>query len=891
MISTQRSESPNTDCYTSSAQEEDVVDSDQASQDSFLTGIINQQQHHPQQFRGLLDQNEQQLEQQQHLDQSIGKSLAFRVLVDIFEDSKEPRACVVHIFATNTVEDFKCALEKLEGIPVSRQRVVFSGQQLENARHMTFDPNASASSVGDGYQIRPGDTCTLVVLTSTQAAAAAALASVSLTATASSLSSSMKNNRGKSAARNRRGPERTKVQRHTRLKGQSSSPSSSSLKKLVGHTHTRLRLRVKPTVSEIRAGSLTPVWASTRRVTKPSKKFRPTHYHPFGEKSEDTFMKSTMVNGGLHPYLFDRQKKIPQILQQKQHRRPQTAHNTSSTVPLARSLGLPESDVEWEMALTHQFKTLYFQLNEKNRSRVLNDLIVHSSHQNVHAAAATSNNSSRSNGASSNSRLRATIDDHLANEPLPRPSSSNKLNMSSRGGGGGGSSGHRRMKMSERAELRDRIYQLQRLSSTQKDELTALHEKYTTLKETSRSHIAATKVQLKQTQMELRERIQREIEGALLNPEEAKNMLDERSAFQRQIDELEQQVNALRQHVQERKEVRKEVRKEDDKNTDDPPRTDTRHSASRNIAHPNTEQKRIEEKKETPRGNSRDSRDPKDNNKHEHHPDHPDHRDDARHNHRGHHGHRNHRDGQDDNGDHHDRHNRHDRSRSSNRNRHHISQQQQQQHSSPHQESREHQQQSRSTPPSLPSTSRENTPDGPLSRSRSHPDLSASSEPLHSSTGNARPHSESSDESSRRSTSQRNTPRRSNGNTEVEHQEPRSESNADNIADQMVRLRNHVKKEMDNVIPRILQSASSLENVDPYGEDFMAWARSVVSNGSRTDEQMSRQGRHLLKAVATLGRCDGLSSRSVCISLKTLHVLTTSIIYPHIIYTAAANLQ
>ena len=51
-------------------------------------------------------------------------------------------------------------------------------------------------------------------------------------------------------------------------------------------------------------GGLTPVWAISRKATKPSDTFRPTHYHPFGEKSEESFMKSTLVNGGLHPYLY-----------------------------------------------------------------------------------------------------------------------------------------------------------------------------------------------------------------------------------------------------------------------------------------------------------------------------------------------------------------------------------------------------------------------------------------------------------------------------------------------------------------------------------------------------------------------------------------------------------
>jgi len=77
-----------------------------------------------------------------------------------------------------------------------------------------------------------------------------------------------------------------------------------------------------------------------------------------------------------------------------------------------------------------------------------------------------------------------------------------------------------------------------------------------------------------------------------------------------------------------------------------------------------------------------------------------------------------------------------------------------------------------------------------------------------------------------------------------------------------------VKVAMDNVIPRIERITIKIENVDSYSDDFQDWSRSVTSNGSRTDEQMSKTGRHLLKAVATLGRCDGLSSRSAKILVE-----------------------
>ena len=73
---------------------------------------------------------------------------------------------------------------------------------------------------------------------------------------------------------------------------------------------------------------------------------------------------------------------------------------------------------------------------------------------------------------------------------------------------------------------------------------------------------------------------------------------------------------------------------------------------------------------------------------------------------------------------------------------------------------------------------------------------------------------------------------------------------------------------MDNVIPRIERITIKIENVDSYSDDFQDWSRSVTSNGSRADEQMSKTGRHLLKAVATLGRCDGLSSRSAKILVE-----------------------
>ena len=156
------SHSPTTDSCTS------TQDDDEVSQSS-STPLSSSRRP----FVGLIDGGEHtgDVVVQSEFDT---KTLAFRVVVDIFEGSKEPRTCVVQIFATDTtVEDFKLSIQKSEGILIERQRLVFSGEQLENSRHMCFDPNVSAASVGDGYQIRPGDTCTLVVLTEAQVAAAA----------------------------------------------------------------------------------------------------------------------------------------------------------------------------------------------------------------------------------------------------------------------------------------------------------------------------------------------------------------------------------------------------------------------------------------------------------------------------------------------------------------------------------------------------------------------------------------------------------------------------------------------------------------------------------------------------------------------------------------------
>jgi len=76
---------------------------------------------------------------------------------------------------------------------------------------------------------------------------------------------------------------------------------------------------------------------------------------------------------------------------------------------------------------------------------------------------------------------------------------------------------------------------------------------------------------------------------------------------------------------------------------------------------------------------------------------------------------------------------------------------------------------------------------------------------------------------------------------------------------------------MNEAIPSIDQAALRFKKIDPYGEDFLNWAHSLASNGSRVEETMSRKSRRLLKAVTTLARCDGLSSRSAQHLVDTGH--------------------
>ena len=133
------------------------------------------------------------------------------------------------------------------------------------------------------------------------------------------------------------------------------------------------------------------------------------------------------------------------------------------------------------------------------------------------------------------------MDGQIVTEPIIHTNNHHRIRPASSHVNGSNTS--RRLKMSERVALSDRINRLTRLSSAQKNELMNLKEKYQQLKESSRAHVAATKVQLKQTKLELRQHIQKEMEGALLNPEEARNMLEEREAFQTQIDSLENMVS------------------------------------------------------------------------------------------------------------------------------------------------------------------------------------------------------------------------------------------------------------------------------------------------------------------------------------------------------------
>jgi hypothetical protein len=667
-------------------------------------------------FNGITDHIDDQTE--------LSTTLSFRIVVDIFEDDKEPRTCVISTCATDTVEKFKRAIKMSENIPVENQRLIFSGQQLKNDRHLSFDPNHSVSSIGDGYRMKPGDTCTLVVLTPAQVALLSS-PKMKVSSTSKSTTSIISQITNLSYHH----------QSHPYLR--TSRNKVKPMKKAIARKNRSIHVRSKPTVAEIRRGGLTPEWARRRKLQKPSDQFLPTNYHPFGEKSDESFMKSDMVNGGLHPYLFDRQKKIPALIQKK---RPNTAHAGS----LARQLGLPESDAEWDSALEMQFKKLFFQLSPNKRDRVLNDLILHSRDFSDQKLNTRTNEFNATGSQKSQNNILSARRDMLG---------SNNTNNG-------------RIKMSERSALKQRIYQLQTLSKTLKENLSSLEIKYNKLKETSRAHITATKVNLRRTQIELRERITNEMTGALLTPEEAKNMLEERQHFQSQVHQLEQQLNELKLRVKGR-------------NT----------SIANNILN---SEKKI---------NDSDSRKSVINEKH-------------------------------------------------------------------NQSSGEAQHLSRPRSHPDSSTLEMETKRADLSRLRSLQRPNSHPELIGSSRGNLTNDdfkNDKSDDGSKASNSGGSTcnaeatPRHSMSHRVGDS--PRG-SQSQNIEEQMILLRKSIRNRLDAVIPRVKEASSTFGNIDPYGDEFLVWAHSIASNGSRVEEQMSRKSRRLLKAAATLARCDGMSSRS-----------------------------
>ena len=776
-------------------------------------------------FIGITDDNSVT----DHLDRpellhEVGHTLSFRVVVDIFEDGKAPRTCVVSTIATDTVETFKRAIQHSEHIPVANQRLVFANQQLKNDRHLSFDPNASASSIGDGYKIKPGDTCTLVVLTAEQVLA-------------SSSSSSSFTPPTKLKPTTRSAKAYGHASSHPYLKTTSSNNNNTSnsnrllsTKKLIGQTNRSLHVRSKPTVLEIRRGALTPGWAVKKRARKPHDRFRPTNYQSFGQKSDESFMKSEMVNGGLHPYLFDRKKKIPTLIKQQQ--RPSTAH---AGVSLARQLGLPESDAQWDSALEMQFKTLFFQLSPRKREDVLNDLLLHardfSEQQTIHTRQAfgtSSRTGTRRGGGTTGPRVRpSTSHPRLSSSSSSASSNqymghnrSNKLDRlvlesSSNNNNGHGSSSRQnnrsrrngRLTMTERANLKHQIYQLQDLTKTQKESLAALGQKYTTLKETSRAHIAATQVNLKQTQQELRERITNEMTGALLTPEEAKNMLAERTCFQNQIDELEQQLNALRTRVKIRemsvsshgRDVSRTIPldQKDNKNertldNDAGDNSGTELQTQKlDAAMTDTDTVVASSTATTPRVSVPSIDEP------------------------------------------------------------------------PLERPRSH-----------PNSNRESE-DVDLSRllqrANSHPELVSSSRGQ--AINDDRTNNNGSDggnRSSGGSDGSGGSGGEHSGRSHRREDSPR-ESQPQNIEEKMMSLRTSIRNRMNEAIPSIDQAALRFKKIDPYGEDFLNWAHSLASNGSRVEETMSRKSRRLLKAVTTLARCDGLSSRSAQHLVDTGH--------------------
>ena len=103
--------------------------------------------------------------------------------------------------------------------------------------------------------------------------------------------------------------------------------------------------------------------------------------------------------------------------------------------------------------------------------------------------------------------------------------------------------------MNERERLTNEIYRLRRLCAERKDKIKTLQESNSKMKRETRMHLSAMKVQLKQTQHELRKRIEREMNGALLDPAEVQLMMKERHDFQDQIEALEKQLATLQNMI------------------------------------------------------------------------------------------------------------------------------------------------------------------------------------------------------------------------------------------------------------------------------------------------------------------------------------------------------
>ena len=191
-------------------------------------------------------------------------ALSFRVLVDVFEAEKDTRTLIVSVAPIDTIRHLKETIEAQDGIPVHLQRIVYAGEQLENGRHVTFDPNASAASVGDGYQIRPGDTCTLVVLPGSESSSPRMSASPRL------------------GSLQRRQGERMPgiISTPTRMSASTTTTATTTFRRT--KQKRSLHVRSKSTVNEILGGSLTPAWAIPRAggnrfggpVTKPPDNYR-----------------------------------------------------------------------------------------------------------------------------------------------------------------------------------------------------------------------------------------------------------------------------------------------------------------------------------------------------------------------------------------------------------------------------------------------------------------------------------------------------------------------------------------------------------------------------------------------------------------------------------------